>query len=96
MKTLLSLLLALAFAGAQPAFARSVHHHYPSHRVQGTNNLVTEGDSYTNVDGARVHRPVRSASKPAGATAQCRDGSYSFSRHHRGTCSHHGGVAAWQ
>ena len=32
---------------------------------------------------------------PAGATAQCRDGSYSFSEHRRGTCSHHGGVATW-
>jgi len=32
---------------------------------------------------------------PSGATAQCRDGSYSFSKHRRGTCSHHGGVAAW-
>jgi hypothetical protein len=30
---------------------------------------------------------------PAGATAQCRDGSYSFSLHHSGTCSSHGGVA---
>lgn len=32
---------------------------------------------------------------PPGATARCRDGSYSFSHHHSGTCSHHGGVAAW-
>ncbi len=32
---------------------------------------------------------------PAGATAQCRDGSYSFSASRRGTCSHHGGVARW-
>jgi hypothetical protein len=32
---------------------------------------------------------------PAGATAQCRDGTYSFSQHHSGTCSHHGGVARW-
>ncbi|WP_182058833.1 DUF3761 domain-containing protein, partial [Pantoea sp. ME81] len=23
------------------------------------------------------------------------DGSYSFSTHHRGTCSRHGGVAEW-
>jgi hypothetical protein len=30
-----------------------------------------------------------------GATAQCRDGTYSFSQHHSGTCSYHGGVAAW-
>jgi len=32
---------------------------------------------------------------PAGATARCRDGTYSFSRHRSGTCSHHGGVATW-
>jgi hypothetical protein len=35
-------------------------------------------------------RPV-----PTGASAQCRDDSYSFSAHRRGTCSHHGGVARW-
>lgn len=39
------------------------------------------------------HRSERSA--PGGATAICRDGSYSYSAHHRGTCSHHGGVAQW-
>jgi hypothetical protein len=32
---------------------------------------------------------------PPGATARCRDGTYSFSAHHSGTCSHHGGVARW-
>ncbi|MCP2336054.1 DUF3761 domain-containing protein [Actinomadura rupiterrae] len=32
---------------------------------------------------------------PSGATALCRDGTYSFSAHRRGTCSHHGGVAQW-
>lgn len=52
-------------------------------------------DYYTNVDGQRVRRPVFSKSAPSGATARCRDGSYSFSRHRRGTCSHHGGVAQW-
>lgn len=30
-----------------------------------------------------------------GPTALCRDGSYSYSAHHQGTCSHHGGVAVW-
>ncbi|MFI4919394.1 MAG: DUF3761 domain-containing protein, partial [Legionellales bacterium] len=24
-----------------------------------------------------------------------RDGTWSFSQQHRGTCSHHGGVASW-
>jgi hypothetical protein len=32
---------------------------------------------------------------PPGATALCRDGTYSFSKHHSGTCSYHGGVAKW-
>ena len=34
-------------------------------------------------------------STPPGATARCRDGTYSFSQHHQGSCSHHGGVATW-
>jgi hypothetical protein len=50
---------------------------------------------YTNVDHHRVHRPVHSNRAPQGASAHCRDGTYSFSQHHRGTCSHHGGVAGW-
>jgi hypothetical protein len=32
---------------------------------------------------------------PAGATAKCKDGTYSKSRHRSGTCSKHGGVADW-
>ena len=35
------------------------------------------------------------AAAPAGATALCRDGTYSYSKHRSGTCSHHGGVARW-
>jgi hypothetical protein len=30
-----------------------------------------------------------------GATAKCKDGSYSHSKTHSGTCSKHGGVATW-
>jgi len=52
-------------------------------------------DSYVNVDGKCVHRPVRADRPPPGATAKCRDGTYSLSQHRRGTCSGHGGVAAW-
>jgi hypothetical protein len=53
-------------------------------------------DYYTNTYGERVRRPAfRNDGPPAGASAQCRDGSYSFSRSRRGTCSHHGGVARW-
>lgn len=31
----------------------------------------------------------------ASQTARCGDGTYSYSAHRRGTCSHHGGVAQW-
>lgn len=53
------------------------------------------GKSYVNVDGVRVRSPVFSDKRPTGASARCRDGSYSFSLNRRGTCSHHGGVAEW-
>jgi hypothetical protein len=39
--------------------------------------------------------PVRASEVPEGATAECRDGTYSFSQNRRGTCSHHGGVKRW-
>ncbi|MFI1728210.1 DUF3761 domain-containing protein [Streptomyces acidicola] len=32
---------------------------------------------------------------PRGATAKCKDGTYSYSAHFRGTCSRHGGVKYW-
>jgi hypothetical protein len=61
-----------------------------------TSGAGSSDEYYTNSKGARVHRPVYSESgPPAGATAQCRDGSYSFSQSRRGTCSHHGGVSRW-
>jgi len=56
---------------------------------------ISNSNYYSNVNGSAVHSPVQSPAIPAGATAQCRDGSYSFSLHHSGTCSHHGGVASW-
>jgi hypothetical protein len=34
-------------------------------------------------------------SDPTGAIAQCKDGLYSHSKTHTGTCSRHGGVAKW-
>lgn len=46
--------------------------------------------------------PVATASKttasntdPTGATAKCKDGTYSHAQTHRGACSRHGGVAEW-
>jgi len=44
---------------------------------------------------AAVAAAAAQASPPPGARAQCQDGTYSYSQHHSGTCSHHGGVAVW-
>ena len=51
--------------------------------------------SYVNSRGHCVPRPRHANSAPSGASAQCRDGTYSFSENRRGACSHHGGVRRW-
>jgi hypothetical protein len=52
----------------------------------------SSGSGYVNVNGNYVPSP---SSNPVGATAKCRDGTYSYSQNHSGTCSSHGGVLAW-
>ena len=71
--------LALALAGSTNASA---------HRAA----VDCSRGYYANVSGHCVHSP---SSSPVGATAQCRDGTYSYSEHASGTCSHHGGVRLW-
>jgi hypothetical protein len=59
---------------------------------------LAQHDCYTNRDGTRVHSPSRTIDPnqaPVEPTARCADGSNSYSQHHSGTCSHHGGVARW-
>jgi len=59
-------------------------------------STLSNGKYYTNSDGQSIHVPAYSNSgPPAGVTARCLDGTYSFSQHHQGTCSHHGGVSQW-
>ena len=83
------LLLIAAIAFIQPTWARS-------HSAPNESQLVEHG-TYTDRAGESVHSPAHSknGTVPAGSSAQCGDGSYSFSHSHRGTCSHHGGVAQW-
>lgn len=72
----------------------------PTQTQTQTNNdgtTLSNDNHYTNVDGNTVHSPASTSngSIPAGASARCRDGTYSFSQHRSGTCSHHGGVSVW-
>lgn len=67
------------------------HHLKPAKSQQ-----QSTGRGYRNSDGQWIPSPQLSPNgPPPGASAQCRDGTYSFSRHHSGTCSHHGGVRRW-
>jgi hypothetical protein len=62
-----------------------------SHNESG----LTTHRYYENIDHHSVHSPSKtySGQRPPDASATCADGTYSFSEHASGTCSHHGGVA---
>ena len=74
-----------------PAFAKT------SNDTTIDNPDLIEQGTYINKSGKEVHSPAhtKSGTAPAGATAKCADGTYSFSQSHRGTCSRHGGVKTW-
>lgn len=64
-------------------------------QAQSSEPTLSNDNYYKNVDGNTVHSPAYSDTIPDGASAVCRDGTYSFSQNRRGTCSHHGGVSEW-
>ncbi len=73
--------------GSPPAVAPA-----PAPDVGAGAGATPRSDGYVNVDGVWVPSP---GNDPTGASAQCRDGTYSYSQHRQGTCSGHGGVARW-
>jgi hypothetical protein len=66
-------------------------------RATPARNPVDPGRGYINSQGQWIPSPAQTVDgeAPDGATARCRDGSYSFSQSARGTCSWHGGVDEW-
>ena len=59
---------------------------------QGSNQQTTAAAE--NADKGKKKSGSKSTA-PEGATAKCKDGTYSRAKQHRGACSHHGGVAVW-
>lgn len=53
----------------------------------------TKKTYYYNVYGQKVSTPTTDLR--LGATAKCKDGTYSYSKTRRGTCSGHRGVSLW-
>jgi hypothetical protein len=106
MKLLAPLLLAVTFAFAPAVQAQKAPpsiQQVPAtpgpatKRAEPNEAYLDTQKHYINSRGETVHSPAKSkdGQAPAGASAQCRDGTYSFSRSRRGTCSGHGGVASW-
>jgi len=91
-------LCLMAFSGV--AMAKNAGSQPPQGSAQSVTNGSTElveTGSYVNRERHSVHRAAHTVSGnvPSGASAQCRDGTYSFSMSHRGTRSHHSGAARW-
>jgi hypothetical protein len=82
--------------GAQIVLHTAASWYVPKPQSAPAQAPLSSNRTYINSDGQQVHSPAYSpAGVPAGATALCGDGTYSFSQHRSGTCSHHGGVAKW-
>jgi Protein of unknown function (DUF3761) len=90
------LILAL-IVGCNCTEARTHHAtvHPSVHATTPKESDLVEHRHYVNKFGNVVHSPSHSKTgiPPTGASAKCGDGTYSFSQHARGTCSHHGGIA---
>ena len=63
--------------------------HYQGYE-EGYNDGYSEG-----YDAGLEARSDVPPSPLSGVTAICNDGTYSYSKHRSGTCSHHGGVREW-
>ena len=80
--------LLCALAGA-PVQAQSVA--TPTTCNDGTTSTATGRGACSSHGGVQK----AAAPAPAGATAKCKDGTYSMAKNHQGACSKHGGVGEW-
>ena len=70
----------------------------PGITLRVANNKVIEAWAGSRPTAAPVAAPTPTTSTPppsSGPTAQCKDGTFSYSKSRSGTCSGHGGVARW-
>ena len=69
----------------------------PRHSAVSQVAVLNDNHHYTNVSGDGTFSGLCSP-RAVGSICElrsCADGTYSFSQHHQGTCSHYGGVSQW-
>jgi len=84
---------ALGLAAAQQAIATDWWAAYQTYGGEGAPQVWY--GRYGDASGDAAGSSPAVIPGPAGATAQCADGTSSYSQHRSGSCSHHGGVARW-
>lgn len=98
-------IFAIVIWGNQHARFGSPENRYRDKKICVTGNIteyravpevIVSNPVQIQIDSERsLKSSIRSNLIPAGATAECRDGNYSFSQNRRGTCSHRRGVSGW-
>ena len=94
---ILTMVVVMATTSMGSVLSAQAQTYDPYQTIDPYQSELSNDNYYTNVDGEQVHSPAYSTdgSVPQGATAECQDGTYSFSEHSRGTCSSHGGIWQW-
>jgi hypothetical protein len=72
-----------------------VEHTQKKLSVSRNENSKTKTTTQKTVNQTEIKKKKETPSIPSGATARCKDGTLSYSKSRRGTCSHHGGVSTW-
>lgn len=63
-------------------------------KTQAKAGVMTSMESAkSSATSAKVNAKTELSVQPTGATAKCKDGTFSMAKGHSGACSHHGGVA---
>ncbi|HMK84377.1 MAG TPA: DUF3761 domain-containing protein [Steroidobacteraceae bacterium] len=86
-----------ATAGASSSAAATTPSATPpaaSTSAQGSSATPASATSTPKTDSSKAAASSGNAA-PSGATAKCKDGTYSKAKSHSGACSHHGGVDQW-
>ena len=86
---------AAAAAPAAPAAAPAAAHAPAAAAMSAAAPAAAPAAAKSAVVSKSAPTATASNTDPTGATAKCKDGTYSKSKHHSGTCSSHGGVAEW-